>query len=295
MSNPFLEERLPIAVRTGASYADDYNVEISETTSQSEYRRLIHPYPRRTYDIFYTQQTAEIWAEILALYHRCYGKYAGFRVKSWDDFSSNNRIGIPTAFDQPLALISAGPPKIYQLQIAYGQGGNQLSIGLPVRSIFKPVTNTTLIAIGAIIAPETVMWTIDESTGRITFVADKTKTITGITKAVSAVITVGSGHGFNAGESVNISGVTGMTQINGMRGLITQTATNTITIAINSSDFGTYQSGGVVHTNPWTGETVYGGFEYDIPCRFNSAIDVKALAMGARETGQIELIELLNI
>jgi hypothetical protein len=196
--------------------------------------------------------------------------------------------GTPTAVDQTLALVSAG---IYQLQVAYGGTGTPISIGKPVRTIFKPVSGTTKIAIGA--AEQVTRFSVSTTTGRVTF-TNLTKAITGITQAASAVITVGAAHGYNIDDSVYISGVSGMTQINGLRAFITVTAATTITVAINSTAFTAYTSGGNVNTTPQTGETVYGGCEYDIPARFNSRIDVTSLAPGIRESSQIEIIELLN-
>lgn len=287
----FLEERLPIGVRAGASYSDEYAVEITTTAGKSESRRLINPFPLRIYNIFYTQSTADMWDQVLSLYHRAYGMYAGFRVKALDDYTTNNRTGSPTAFDQVLALVSAG---VYQLQVAYGGAGQLLSIGKPVRTIFKPVAGTISVAIGAVAVPITDMWTVDATTGLITFAANKTKAIVGISKAFSAVVDFGEAHTFNVGESAHFSSVVGMAQINGLRGLITAKTANTITVAINSTSFTTYVSGGVANTRPQTGEIVYGGCEYDIPCRFNNRIDVTSLAPGVRESSQIEIIELLN-
>jgi uncharacterized protein (TIGR02217 family) len=285
----FLEERMPVEVRAGASYSDEYSVEIIQTASGSEYRRLVHPYPVRIYNIFYTQQTADLWDKILSLYHRCFGMYAGFRVKALDDYTTNNRTFSPTGIDQELKLVSAG---IYQLQVAHGIG-TPITLGKPVRNIFKPVLGTVLVAISAVIAPITVMWTVNITNGKITFAANKTKTITAITQAANAVVTVGA-HTFAVNESVYFSGVLGMTQINGLRGLIIGENATQITVAINSSAFGIYTSAGNVNTNPQAGEVVTGGCEYDIPCRFNSRIDITALSPHARETSQIEIIELLN-
>jgi uncharacterized protein (TIGR02217 family) len=285
----FLEERLPIAVRAGASYSDEYKTEITETGNGGEYRRMVHPYPRRVWNVFYTQQTADLWDDILSLYHRVYGMYAGFRVKALDDYTTNSRIGTPTAFDQALALVSAG---IYQLQVAYGTG-TAISIGKPVRTIFKPVSGTVKVGIDALEVPITTMWTVDTTTGKVTFAANKTASVTGITQAASAVLTVGA-HSFAVGESVHIAGVVGMTQINNLRGQITAVGATDIAVNINSSAFSAYASGGTVNTRPQSGETVCGGCEYDIPCRFNSRIDVKSLAPHVRETSEIEIIELLN-
>ena len=286
----FLEERLPINVRAGASYSDQYEVEITQTASGSEYRRLVHPYPVRVYNVFYTQETANLWSDILALYHRAYGMFAGFRVKALDDYTTNARIAAPTATDQTLEVITAGT--VYQLQVAYGTGGTPLAIGEPVRTIFKPVASTTKVAIGTM-EQGALMWSVSATTGRVTFAANKTRAITAITQAASAVVTVGA-HTFAVNESVHFAGVVGMTQINGLRGTITAIGATDITVAINSTAFTTYTSAGTVNTNPQTGEVVKGGCEFDIPCRFNSRVDVTALSPNMRESSQIEIIELLN-
>ena len=287
----FLEERLPVGVRMGASFADEYQVEITQTAGGSEYRRLVHPYPRRVFNVSYTQVTAEMWDDLLALYHRAYGMYAGFRVKALDDYTTNARTAAPTATDQTLEVITAGT--VYQLQVKYGAGGTPLGIGEPVRTIFKPVASTTRVAIDALEQTVTTMWSVSTITGRITFAANKTRAITGITQAASAVVTVGA-HTFVVNESVHFTGVSGMTQINGLRGTITAVAATTITVAINSTAFTAYISGGTVNTNPQTGEVVKGGCEYDIPCRFNGRVDVMAEAYGVRSSGDIEIVELLN-
>ncbi len=285
----FLEERLPVCVRMGASYADEYSVEITQTANRGEYRRLVQPYPVRIFNVTYTKYTATLWDEILSLYHRCYGMYAGFRVKVLDDFTTNDHVSAPSQTDQILALVSAG---IYQLQVAYGVG-TAISIGKPYRTIFKPVANTVLIAIGGVSQTIAAMWSVSTITGLVTF-TNNSKAITAITQAASAVITVGAAHGFTTNMSVYISGVAGMTQINGLRGTITSVGATTITVNINSTAFTAYSGGGTASTRPDASETVTGGCEFDIPCRFNSRIDVKSVTNNIGETSEIEIIELLN-
>ena len=287
----FLEERLPVGVRNGATFADEYKVEITQTANSSEHRRLVHPYPIRVFSVMYTQTTANLWDQIIALYHRAYGMYAGFRVKALDDYTTNARTATPTSTDQLLGVVTAG--SVYQLQVKYGTGATPLGIGLPVRTIYKPVAATTKVAIDSLQQTETIMWSVNTVNGRVTFAANKTRAITGITQAASAVVTVGA-HTFVVNESVYFSGVVGMTQINGLRGTITAVGASDITVAINSTAFSLYASGGNVNTNPQTGEVVNGGCEYDLPCRFNSRIDINAIGPGVRESSQIEIIELLN-
>jgi hypothetical protein len=78
------------------------------------------------------------------------------------------------------------------------------------------------------------------------------KTISGITAANPAVVTATS-HGYSNGDEVLISGVSGMTEVNGKRFLVADKTTNTFELQdkdgvdINSSSFTAYSSGGVAN------------------------------------------------
>ncbi|RJG10907.1 hypothetical protein D3879_14595 [Pseudomonas cavernicola] len=289
----FIEERLSVQVDYGADFSEEYAVKISASENGNEYRSLLHPFPKMRCDISYEMRKGQ-WVidNVLDLYHRCLGRFAGFRVRNTADYSSNAYKGVPTALDQPMQLVSAG---VYQLQKLYGAAGKPtITTGRPVRTVFKPVAGTVLVAIGGVALPS-AQWAVDTITGRITLAANKTDTIVGITKAAQAVIDVGT-NTFLVGESVVISGVAGMTQINGLRALITAKPDAThITVAINSTAFSTYTSGGTVQTQPVAGEAVTAGFEFDIPCRFDSDLSgITFTTFDVMSAGGIEIIELLN-
>lgn len=285
----FLEERISSLIRMGSSYVDDYAVDIVTTSGGHEYRSLVHPFPVRKFDVSYLLDNNQTYAELQAIYHRAHGRFAGFRARCFDEWSSNGRTGTPTAFDQPMGLVSAG---VYQLRKLYGTDKAAGATGYAYREIKKPVSGTVRVAIGAteIRADD---WSANATNGRISFAADKTIAITAITKAASAVLTVGANL-FVVGESVQVSGVVGMTQINGMRALVTSRDTTTITVAINSTAFSSYISGGVVHTRPQAGESVTAGFEFDFPVRFNTTLPIGQDYPGYRAVDGVELIELLN-
>lgn len=286
----FLEERLSDLVRYGSSYTDEYAVDIVQTSGGQEYRALVHPFPLRKFNISYLLDNDKTYAELQAVYHRAHGRFAGFRVRCYDEWSSNGRTGTPTAFDQSMGLVSSG---VYQLRKYYGLDKTAGATGYAYREIKKPVSGTVKVGIGAT-EIRSADWSVVTTTGRVTFAADVTYAITAVTKAASAVITLGT-HSLVVGQSVQVSGIiTGMTQINGLRALITAKDATTITVAINSTAFTTYASGGVVHTRPQTGETVTSGFEFDFPVRFNTAMPIGQDYPGYRSVDGVELIELLN-
>jgi uncharacterized phage protein (TIGR02218 family) len=94
------------------------------------------------------------------------------------------------------------------------------------------------------------------------YVGVLSESITGITKASSAVVTVGA-HTFVVGDVVEFSGVGGMTEINGLTGTITAIGDTTITVNINSSGFTTYTSGGTA-AHLAGGITTHEAFHYPV-------------------------------
>lgn len=287
----FLEERLDDRIRYSSSWQDDYAVHVVKTSGGQEYRSLVHPYPLRKFDVSYLLDKADTYGKLVALYHRAHGMFAGFRIRCYDEWSSNGATGSPLAFDQACGVVTAG--SVYQLRKYYGLDQPASATGYAYRNIYKPVAGTVLVAIGAT-AIRAADWTVDTTNGRITFAADVTAAITGISQAAQAEITVGAAHGLTAGMSVHVSGVVGMTQINGQRALITATGATTITVAINSTAYGAYASGGAVHTRPQTGEAVYAGFEFDFPVRFATALPVVQEWPNHRAVDGVMLQELLN-
>jgi len=287
----FLEDRLPINIDYGSSFGEEYAVEIDTTANGNEYRRLRHNAPRARYDLsFDMRQQLWVMDEVVSLYHRVFGRFAGFRVKNLADYSSNGYTGMPTALDQACVLVSPG---VYQLQKSYGGAGGTIIVGRPIRTVFKPVSGTVKIGMaGSEI--HSSQWSVDTTTGLVTMAANKSRSIGAITKAAQAVVTVGT-HTFLVGESVVITGVLGMTQINGVRAIITAITASTITIAHNSTTHSTYTSGGTAQTNPATNEIVLAGFEFDLPMRFDS--DLSGLTFDTFDTlstGGINLVEILN-
>ncbi len=83
-------------------------------------------------------------------------------------------------------------------------------------------------------------------------VLEANKTITGITQANPGVVTSAS-HGFANGDTVVISGVVGMTQVNGKRFTVASVATNTFQLQdidgnnVNTTSYTAYTSGGIAN------------------------------------------------
>lgn len=285
----FLEERLYEDVDYGSGFAAAYSNQIVRTVGGDEYRSQRHPYVMASMTVEFERQTNFAIGKIIDLHNRAGGTLRGFRVKHPVDFSTNNYRDAPTMLDQHLPLANPTVPGIYQLTRWFG---GYTDPACARRRIRKPVAGTTLVAVSGAALPS-AQWSVATTTGLITLAANKSRAITGITQASQAVATVGS-HTFVVGESVAFSGVSGMTQINGLRALITAVSGSTITVAINSSAFSAYTSGGAVQTWPITGEAATAGCQYDLPMRFDADLRGDFSNWDTLNTPSIPLVEILN-
>ena len=93
-------------------------------------------------------------------------------------------------------------------------------------------------------------------------ITESAKTISAITKANPAVVTANS-HGFSNGDDVWISGIVGMTRLNGRRFTVANKTTNTFELSgENSTSNDTYTSGGTASrayqiTTTYTSSQIY--------------------------------------
>ncbi len=289
MMGEFLEERLAENIDYGSGFGASYAVSTVTTAGGNEYRSMKHPFIKAQMTIEFERQTNFIISQIVDLNNRAGGTYRGFRVMHPADFSTKDYRGAPSAFDQAMILDNPTVPGVYQLMRWYGDSSDPSCIR---RRIRKPVSGTVKVGVGGQILP-VAQWSVDNTTGLVTLAANKARTITAISKASSAVITVGS-HSFTIGDSVVITGVVGMTQINGLRALVTGISGTTITVAINSTGFSDYVSGGAVNTRPQTGEAVTAGCQFDIPMRFTADLSSRFSNWDTIDAGSIDLLEILN-
>lgn len=79
-------------------------------------------------------------------------------------------------------------------------------------------------------------------------VANSAKSISSVSKANPGKVKTSSAHGYSTGDRVYVSGVSGMTQLNGNQYTITVTSTTEFTIGVNTNtnSYSNYNSGGTV-------------------------------------------------
>ena len=104
------------------------------------------------------------------------------------------------------------------------------------------------------------------------------------------------GHGYSSTEIIFITGVVGMTEINGLFAAITIDGADRFDIAIDASAFTEYASAGAaeMHLQPGTDVMDWTG-EFDVPVRFD--VDELQASIDAFDFGNIPdvpMVELLN-
>jgi Ubiquitin-activating enzyme E1 FCCH domain/Baseplate J-like protein len=76
-----------------------------------------------------------------------------------------------------------------------------------------------------------------------------TLNVTNITKANPGVVTTGILHGYTTGQTVTMTGVQGMTAVNGVPYTVTVITPYTFSIGVDTSSYGAYTGGGVCSPN----------------------------------------------
>lgn len=287
----FIEERLDPCIRLGAEADNSYKVDVTRTAGGGRFASLKNQRPYKEFDISYIKPGSDLALSVLSLFHRTYGGFAGFRVQDWFDHTTAlDGQSLYTALDCALLPLGSG---VYQFQKEYGRDKPGLAnYGRPKRLLFKLVPGAFAYAVAGVSYPNG--GTVDPNTGRLTLSANKTGTITGVTKGVTTTIQIV--NNFVVGESVALKDIGGTVQLNGMRAKISARTSGTITLPINSSAFGNYTSGGMAQTWPLdTGsDIVTGGCEFDTPVAFSSSFNASALGNDIAEAAGLTLEEILN-
>ncbi len=287
----FLNELISDKLLYGSSFNEEYAVDVQQVVGGNEYRKLLHPYPKLSYTINLRDAEDAIVSSAVDLFHRSGGMFGGFLLKHERDYSTNNYKDVPTFSDQRCVLVSDG---VYQITRWYGDESVSTSAR---RRIKKPADSSVLVGIrdeSDNDVEQTNGFTVDYTTGEITFDANVTDIVVGITQAANAVIGFGAAHAYVVDDTVHLSDVVGMTEINGLRGTVLSITANTATIDIDTTGFTAYASGGLTNTRPQTNETVTAGCYFNIPVRFDSDLNSVDFTSYGFMSVTLPVVEILN-
>ena len=159
----FHEVRFPDNISRGARGGPERRTQIVEMASGDEERNGSWADSRRRYDASYGIRKADDLAAVTAFFEARRGRLYGFRWKDWADYKSGLPSAIITATDQPIGT-GTGAATTFQLIKRYTSGAQSWT-----RTITKPVAGTVALALNGV--PQITGWTINTTTGVVTFAA----------------------------------------------------------------------------------------------------------------------------
>lgn len=156
----FHETRFPASLSRGSVGGPERRTEIVELANGFEERNTPWAQSRRRYDAGMGLRSLDDVADMISFFEEREGQLHGFRWKDWADYKSCKPSAEVDAQDQ---LIGQGDEHLTSFQLIKSYGGYE-------RVITKPVSGTVRVAIDGVHRQEGLDWTVDLTTGVVTFV-----------------------------------------------------------------------------------------------------------------------------
>jgi uncharacterized protein (TIGR02217 family) len=174
----FHDTRFPTAISRAAHGGPERRTDVVVLGSGAEERNARWADSRRSYNAGYGVKSLNDLHAVIAFFEERRGRLHGFRWRDPSDWKSCPPESTPTALDQPIG-VGNGTTSAFQLTKTYGSAFNPWT-----RDIKKPVAGTVLVAVAGVVQTPATAYTVDHTTGIITFLA-------GHIPASSAAITAG--------------------------------------------------------------------------------------------------------
>lgn len=163
----FIESpRFPDNISYGSKGGPKFNTVITTVNSGFEYNNINWDQARHSYDVAMGVRTLAELSDLVSFFQITRGKGHYFRYKDWADYKSCALDATPVNSDQVFG-IGDGVTLSFQLIKTYDLSGGVIN----QRDIKKPVNGTILIAVSGGAQVETTDYTIDYTTGIVTFVS----------------------------------------------------------------------------------------------------------------------------
>ncbi|MBE9477111.1 MAG: DUF2460 domain-containing protein, partial [Proteobacteria bacterium] len=159
----FNEERFPESLSFGSSGGPERRTEIVTLNSGHEERNTPWAHSRRRYDAGVSMRSLDDMDAVIAFYEARRGALNGFRWKDWTDYKSSLPSLAPDFLDQEIG-VGDDVTVNFQLCKTYRSGAESYC-----RDIRKPVAHTVLIGMGGDLQDEGTHYTVDMTTGVVTF------------------------------------------------------------------------------------------------------------------------------
>lgn len=177
----FIEVQFPPAVSYGSVGGPRFSTRLHSSGSGYEYRNAVWGAPLYQYEAAWGVRTQEHLESLLQFFVAVAGRAHAFRFKDWMDYKSCDLNATIARTDQTIGT-GDGVETVFQLVKIYSQtdGTNTVTT---TRTISKPVSGTVLIEVNGVLQAETTDYTIDYSTGLVTFEAGSIPANTHLVKA----------------------------------------------------------------------------------------------------------------
>lgn len=159
----FHEVQFPTGISKGSSGGPMRMTDVVTLRSGYEQRNTIWADSRRRYDAGLGLQNLKDLYLVLEFFEARRGRLHGFRWKDWADYKSLDPITATSATDVALGTGDASTTE-FQLRKTYSDAG-----GSYTREITKPVSGSVKVAVNGSAQTEGVDFTVDTTTGIITF------------------------------------------------------------------------------------------------------------------------------
>ena len=157
----FDEEQFPSDISRGATSRPRRVLDVVTLRSGHEERNTIWTNSRRSYDISLGLRDLDDVYAVQEFWEARRGGLRGFRFKDWSDFQSVGPNTSVSDLDQAMATLTS---TTFQLQKVYSPASNPWT-----RTITKPVNGTVVVRDNSGPQTEGVDYTVDYSTGIVTF------------------------------------------------------------------------------------------------------------------------------
>ncbi|MGB3314883.1 MAG: DUF2460 domain-containing protein [Albidovulum sp.] len=159
----FHEVRFPANLSFGSVGGPERRTEVVQLSNGFEERNTPWSQSRRRYDAGVSLRSLDDIGALIAFFEARQGQLNGFRWKDWADYKSCPASVTP-AYEDQLIGIGDGVRADYQLVKTYASGAEAQS-----RNIQKPVAGTLRIGLQGDELQEGVHFTVDVTTGIVTF------------------------------------------------------------------------------------------------------------------------------
>lgn len=161
----FHEVRFPTDISRGSTAGPERRTQVVALGSGFEERNQQWADSRRRYDAGYGLRSIDDIHTVIAFWEERRGRLHGFRWRDWADWKSCAPQQTPAAADQAIGT-GDGVQSQFQLVKVYGS-----AFAPYTRTIRKPVSGTVRVAVAGVEKTITSQFTVDATTGIVTFTA----------------------------------------------------------------------------------------------------------------------------